>query len=119
MIVSGDLNILHGYGELGSKYWAERYQTVFDRMAAMGVPFIGPQVPEGGMQARPWPDELPIDSKNVPTFHTNRPTPETATRQLDFVFASESIKDRITVRALNHPDEWGPSDHCRIEINFE
>lgn len=119
LIVSGDLNILYGYGEQGSEYWAARYQTVFDRMAALGVPFIGPQAPEGGRQATPWPEELPTDSKNVPTFHTNRQTPETATRQLDFVFASESIKDRITVRAMNQPDEWGPSDHCRIEINFE
>lgn len=119
LIVSGDLNILYGYGEEGSDYWAARHQSVFNRMAAMGVPFIGPQAHEGGRQATPWPDELPTDSKNVPTFHSNRQTPETATRQLDFVFASESIKDRITVRARNHPDEWGPSDHCRIEINFD
>jgi len=119
LIVSGDLNILYGYGELGVNYWAERYQTIFDRMAALGVPFMGPQAPEGGRQAEPWPDELPTDSMNVPTFYTNRQTPETATRQLDFVFASESIKDRIKVRAINQPDEWGPSDHCRIEINFE
>ena len=119
LIVSGDFNILYGYGERGRKYWAERYQSVFSRMASLGVPFIGPQAPEGGRQASPWPKELPTDSKNVPTFHTNRQTPETATRQLDFVFASESIKDRIAVRAINDPDEWGPSDHCRIEINFE
>ena len=40
-------------------------------------------------------------------------------RQLDFVFASESIADSLTVRALNGDDEWGPSDHCRVlvEIN--
>ena len=119
LIVSGDLNILYGYGELGSKYWAGRHQSVFNRMSAIGVPFIGPQAPDGGSQAAPWPKELPTESRNVPTFHTNTQNPETATRQLDFVFASESIKDRIKVRARNHPDDWGPSDHCRIEIDFE
>ncbi len=43
--------------------------------------------------AKPWPDELPPDSKNVPTFRTRINQPETATRQLDFVFASEALKD--------------------------
>jgi hypothetical protein len=43
-------------------------------------------------------------------------TPETATRQLDFVFASQDLADRITVTALNEPERWGPSDHCRLEI---
>ena len=117
LIVSGDLNILYGYGESGSKYWADRYQSVFSRMSAIGVPFVGPQAPEGGRQAVPWPKELPTESRNVPTFYTNQQTPGTATRQLDFVFASESIKDKLKVRARNHPDDWGPSDHCRIEID--
>ena len=39
-----------------------------------------------------------------------------ATRQLDFVFASRGLADSVHVRALNEPDEWGPSDHCRVEI---
>ena len=119
LIVSGDLNILYGYGELGSKYWAERYKSIFSRMSALGVPFVGPQAPDGGRQAVPWPEELPADSKNVPTFHSNTQNPKTASRQLDFVFASESIKDRLMVRARNHPDDWGPSDHCRIEIDYK
>jgi hypothetical protein len=78
--------------------------------------FIGPQFPSGGRQANPWPAELPRDSKNVPTFHSSKQSPATATRQLDFVFASRSIADRILVRAMNAVDDWGPSDHCRIEI---
>lgn len=78
--------------------------------------FVGPQAP-GGRLAEPWPDELPADSKNVPTFHTARQTPASAARQLDFIFASESLADEVAVRALNDPDDWGPSDHCRIEIN--
>jgi endonuclease/exonuclease/phosphatase family metal-dependent hydrolase len=113
------LNILHGYGEYGSRYWKGRYDTVFDRMAALGLKFVGPQAPEGGRQADPWPKELPVESLNVPTFHTNRQSPATATRQLDFVFASESIADRVKVRALNSVEEWGPSDHCRVMIELE
>ncbi len=117
IIVSGDFNILYGYGENRSRYWAARYQTVFDRMQAMGLQFIGPQAPNG-RQADPWPSELPSDSKNVPTFHSNRQTPETATRQLDFVFASKALVNNVTVKALNNPEEWGPSDHCRVVIEI-
>ena len=113
IVAAGDLNILHGYGEDGSEYWAGRYRTVFERMEALGLSFVGPQHPHG-RQADPWPDELPPESKNVPTYHTNRQTPRTAKRQLDFVFASKGMD--VCVRALNEPEEWGPSDHCRIEI---
>lgn len=119
IIVSGDLNILYGYGEGGSPYWKRRYDTIFDRMSALGLRFIGPQAPDGGKQASPWPAELPADSRNVPTFRTNKAEPETATRQLDFVFASDSIADRLSVRAANSLEEWGPSDHCRIFISVD
>ena len=115
IIAAGDLTIYHGYGEDKSGYWKGRYDTVFDRMHSLGLPFVGPQHPHG-RQADPWPDELPEDSKNVPTYIHSSQTPETATSQLDFVFASESMADSVEVRALNRPDEWGPSDHCRIEI---
>ena len=114
IIAAGDLNIYHGYGDYGSDYWKSRYDTVFNRMASMGIPFVGPQYPNG-RQAKPWPDWLPGDSKNVPTYCGSR-SPADATDQLDFVFASESLKDSLRVSALNNPDEWGPSDHCRIEI---
>ena len=43
ILAAGDLNVLYGYGEEGSPYWAARYRTVSDRMAAMGLPFVGPQ----------------------------------------------------------------------------
>ena len=119
IIAAGDLNILYGYGEYGSPYWSKRYNTVFDRMTALGMRFVGPQAPDGGRQAEPWPEELPEDSLNVPTFYTNRQTPATASRQLDFVFTSESIADRVSVKALNSVEEWGPSDHCQISIKLE
>ncbi len=115
IIAAGDLNILHGYGDYGNSYWAARYRTVFDRMEALGLSFAGPQHPNG-RQAHPWPDELPRESKNVPTYHTTRQNPTTATRQLDFVFASRPLLKSMSVRALNEPEEWGPSDHSRVVI---
>ena len=36
ILAVGDLNVLHGYGDYGNEYWAERYGTVFDRMEAWG-----------------------------------------------------------------------------------
>ena len=117
LIAAGDLNILYGYGEHGSNYWEARYATVFDRMTALGLVFVGPQAPNGRV-AKPWPEELPSNSKNVPTYHTNRQTSATATRQLDFVFASESIADQVSVEAINDPENWGSSDHCRLEIQI-
>ena len=71
ILAAGDMNILRGHGERGDPYWAARYQTVFDRMAVMGLPCIGPEYPNG-RQAEPWPDELPRDSRNVPTYHSGR-----------------------------------------------
>ena len=117
IVAAGDLNILYGYGEHGSKYWAARYNTIFKRMEAMGVPFVGPQAPEG-RRAKPWPSELPAESNNVPTYHTTHMTPAQAERQLDFVFASTDLIGRIHVCALNEPREWGPSDHCRVWIEL-
>jgi hypothetical protein len=115
ILAAGDLNILHGYGEHGSAYWASRYANVFIRMSALGLTFLGPQAP-AGRRADPWPDELPRKSNNVPTYHTSHQTPATATRQLDFVFASAGLAEQVRVRALNEPCDWGPSDHCRVEI---
>lgn len=118
ILAAGDLNILYGYGEGGSKYWANRYQTVFDRFASMGLVFVGPQYPNG-IQADPWPLELPNTSLNVPTFRTHRKTPESATRQLDFVFASKSISQNVKTYAKNSIDDWGESDHCRIHVELK
>jgi hypothetical protein len=115
IVAAGDLNILRGYGEYGNRYWKGRYATVFDRAEAMGLVCVGPQTPNG-RQAQPWPAELPADSVNVPTYHTNHQSPATATRQLDFVFASEAIADQVSAAALNEVQDWGPSDHCQIAI---
>jgi len=101
---AGDLNILRGYGEYGDDYRAARYMNVFDRMQVMGLPCIGPEHPNG-RQADPWPGELPRDSRNVPTFHHAGQSTGSATRQLDYVFASTELIDSLAVRALNTPEE--------------
>ena len=117
VLAAGDLNILRGYGEGGSRYWCARYDTLFARLDAVGLPCVGPEIPNG-RQTEPWPDELPADSKTVPTFHSAQQSPATASRQLDFVFASDELADRLNVRAINEPQDWGPSDHCQIEIEL-
>lgn len=118
ILVSGDWNILHGYGEQGSLYWAARYQSVFDRLEAIGLKFIGPQQPNGA-PAAPRPRELPPDSRDVPTFRTNESDPASAQRQLDFVFASADLARDVTrVAAMNGADEWGESDHCRVVVEL-
>ena len=106
VIAAGDLNILRGAGENGNKWWEARYKTVFDRMETLGLPCVGPECPNG-RQAEPRPRELPRGSKNVPTFHPARKKPETATRQLDYVFASTELAPSLKVKALNEPGEWG------------
>ena len=117
ILAAGDLNILYGYGEGGNCYRSQRYASVFDRMKVLGLSFVGPQFPND-RQADPWPDELPKGSLNVPTFRTRKDDPATATRQMDFVFASKGFSDEVSVRALNEPEtcKWGPSDHCRLYI---
>jgi hypothetical protein len=115
IIVAGDWNIFFGYGDRGSSYWKARYNTVFARMEALGLRFVGPQYPQG-IKAESWPPYLPASSKNVPTFRKSKNNPASATDQLDFVFASTVLHDRLNVRALNTPELWGPSDHCRVEI---
>ena len=118
ILVAGDFNVLHGYGEHGDAYWGARYETVFRRMAVLGFKFVGPQAPNG-RHAEPWPDELPRARNNVPTYHAKHQSPATCTRQLDFVFASGKLAEGVRVTALNEPDQWGPSDHCRVEIEIE
>ena len=119
IVIAGDWNIVRGYGEFGSAYWARRYESVFERMEGLGFELCGPQAPDGGIQADPWPDELPVDSRCVPTFFHSQSSPATATRQLDFVFASTAVAPAIRTWARNRPEEWGPSDHCIIQIEID
>lgn len=118
MLLAGDLNILHGYGEHGDSYWGGRYQNVFDRAEAMGLQYCGPEYPNG-RQADPWPAELPEHAKDVPTYRHSRQNVEAASRQLDFVFATSDLAGRTETRAMNQVSEWGPSDHCQIRISLD
>ena len=117
IIAAGDLNILHRHGERGDPYWGGRYASVFDRAEALGLVLAGPFAPDGRV-ADPRPAELPEGARDVPTFHTPAQGPAGAQRQLDFVLVSRTLADRFTVRARNGVDEWGPSDHCRVEIEL-
>ena len=118
ILAAGDLNIAYGHG-FGDPYWEARHQTVFDRMEAIGMEFMGPQLPNG-RQAETLAGGEPADSRNVVTFYLPGKNPATASNnQLDYVFASRGFHKSLKVRALNSVEEWGPSDHCRIEIEVE
>ena len=115
IIAAGDLNISFDdeFGYHGS--FAARAQTVMDRMAALGLCYMGPQYPNG-RQADPKPKRLKPDSREVVTYHTVARDIPTAHIQLDHVFASCGLSEVVTTRAMNEIDEWGSSDHCRIVI---
>ena len=115
ILAAGDLNVAYGHG-FGVPYWEARHRTVFERMEAIGLEFMGPQLPNG-RQAETLATGEPADSRNVVTFYLPGKNPETASNnQLDFVFASRGFHESIKVRALNSIEDWGPSDHCRLEI---
>ena len=121
ILAAGDLNMI--YGSLGNSWQslARREQTVFDRMEALGLAFVGPQQPAGGLACPADPD-LPEDSGNVMTRYDNRKkgaTPSDARHQLDYVFASRGLHERVQARALNKPSEWKSSDHCRLLVEVE
>ena len=117
ILAAGDLNMIYGATDANRYALPARDRTVTDRMAALGLEFLGPQVPEG-RRASPTPHGLPADTQNVPTYHAPQRTPASAQDQLDYVFASCGFHESVTVRAMNSVDEWGASDHCRLLIQI-
>lgn len=115
ILAAGDLNMIYGTTYEGWQSTTAREQTVWSRMETLGLEFLGPQHP-AGRQAISTPEHLPPDTRNVPTWHSNKKKPETADIQLDYAFASRGFHKSITVRAMNQPEEWGSSDHCRLWI---
>ena len=112
ILAAGDLNMF--YGATGTSLsMPARERTVWDRIAALGLEFLGPQAPNERQSSIRQPD-VPPDTKNLPTWVRNGPSPGEADRQLDYAFASRGFHERVTARALNEVDEWGPSDHCRL-----
>ncbi len=118
ILTAGDLNMIYGATDDNHLALPARERTVYDRMDALGLEFVGPQHP-AGVQANPTPKGLPPDTLNVPTFCDVGKSPETAYKQLDYVFASRGFHEQVTVRAMNSPEEWGSSDHCRLWIEVE
>ena len=116
IIVGGDWNMVYGSRPSDPQSLWAREQTVFDRMEALGLELVGPRHPQG-QRAAPQPPNLPTHTRNVPTFRSNRQTPEIAQNQLDYAFASRGFHEQVKVRALNSPEEWGASDHCRIVMD--
>ena len=115
-------------GDLNTIYQETRYSlqprdtTVFDRMEALGLEFIGPRWPNADRQADPVPAGLPQGTRNVPTYLSAqqlkfmRSEATHTGHQLDYVFASKGFDQNISVHAMNDPARWGSSDHCRILI---
>ena len=117
ILAAGDLNIIYATelieGVRNPKYWLDREWTVWRRFDALGLEFLGPQLPNGRAATAP----RPPDTLNVPTYKTSgEKTPADSWRQLDYAFASRGFHEQVSVRALNGIDEWGPSDHCRLLI---
>ena len=110
VIAAGDWAINPGWSTHTTPIWNERealhFKTAFDRMEALGFRHV---IPEGRRN----------DRGDVVTFRSIGATPAQAWAQADYVFATENIADRVSARALNHPDDWGPSDHCRILITLD
>ena len=118
IVVAGDFNTICGATDANRLALPARDRSVFARFEALGFVLLGPQYP-AGRRAEPTPSGLPADTANVPTYHTTRQRPATAANQLDYVFASCGFHERVSTRALNEPEEWGPSDHCRIGIEVD
>ena len=109
ILLAGDFNIILGDTD-PSLSLPKRDRTVFDRLEALGLEFVGPR----RNPSSPIKSEQKGDPENTPTFYSSRQNPASANRQLDYVFASRGFHNQINVTALNSPEDWGPSDHCRL-----
>ena len=118
ILAAGDLNTMLGVTEENPLADPLRDQTIFDRMIALGLEFMGPEYPNGRQAETPIKGQ-PKDSKSVPTYRKVGESPKTANTQLDYVFASRGFHRTIRTRALNGVDEWGSSDHCRLLIEID
>jgi len=110
VIAAGDWSINPDWNSdptgLSNEREALHSKTAFDRMRALGFRCVIPNGRRGYRDA-------------VVTFKPIGLSPAEAWGQLDFVFATENIADRVSVHALNDPSTWGPSDHCRLVIDFD
>ena len=125
MLVAGDLNTIYGATDKNRLEKPPRARTIFDRMEALGFEFVGPQWPDADRQADPRPQGLSKDTRNVPTYLSARQRGRmrdqgiVSGNQLDYVFASRGLHDKVRVHAMNDVGGFGPSDHCRIQVEVE
>ena len=72
ILAAGDLNTCYDTRDGHDKQWTTaRDHTIWDRMDALGLEFLGPRHPNG-RQAQPTPDFMKPDNRNVVTYHTSR-----------------------------------------------
>ena len=106
ILAAGDLNMI--YGATGNTLaLPAREKAFWDRVAALGLEFLGPQAPDGWQPAGPQPD-VPADTKNVPTWVRNGRPPEEANRQFDYAIASRGFHERVKVARPQPPGRMGP-----------
>ena len=110
ILAAGDLNMCYRTDDVPARSLDARDRSVWDRMRALGLEFLGPQYQyPGDRKADPVPGAS--ETQNVVTFGPTK-------TQLDYVFASRGFHKTVKVRALNGVDEWGSSDHCRLLIEI-
>ncbi len=125
LLAAGDLNTIYRPADDSRMENPVRSRTIFDRMQALGLAFLGPQWPDAERRAEPLPPGMPKDTGNVPTHVTQgqlrrlRNQDVVSGYQLDYVFASRGFHDRVRVHAMNDAVGFGPSDHCRIRIDVQ
>lgn len=112
IVVAGDLNIYRQWAKADSgAYWSPRYDTVFDRLAAYGLAFRGP---EGRAPLDRCPCGQGEQCRHVRTFAfqkkvTNRPY------QLDYVFSTDSV-EVLSCDVISDASDWTYSDHLPVEV---
>lgn len=110
VVLAGDLNIWRGYGP---KKWARRYRTVFDRIEAYQLGFVGPKRTPGAALPN-CPCKKPALCEHVQTYRYQRRADSTP-YQNDYMFArGVQVLECI---ALN--DYWEHSDHCPILLDID
>lgn len=125
LLAAGDLNAIYGATDDSRLEIPDRAETIFNRMQALGLEFMGPRWPKADRQADPLPEGLPKNTKNVPTYLTGgqrrrmRDKDIVSGNQLDYVFASQGFHEGVRVHAMNDAAGFGPSDHCRIRIDVQ
>lgn len=125
LLAAGDLNTIYRATDDNRMEDRARAQTVFDRMKALGLEFLGPQWPDAERRGESPLPGLPKDSRNVPTHVTQgqlrrlRNHDIVSGIQLDYVFASRGFHDGVRVHAMNDAVGFGTSAHCRIRIDVQ